>query len=54
MCVGTTVITCVICMSDCDCKQALVALRLYKAMAREAEQDDLEVDVASAIMCYAE
>ena len=31
-----------------------MALRLYKSMAREAEQDDLEVDVASEIMCYAQ
>jgi len=32
--------------------QALVALRLYKSMAREAE--DLEVDVASEVTCYAQ
>ena len=34
--------------------QALLALRLYKSMARESEQDDLEVDVSSEIMCYAQ
>jgi len=31
-----------------------VALRLYKSMAREAEQDHLEVDVASEITAYAQ
>ena len=31
-----------------------MALRLYKSMAHEAEQDHLEVDVASEITCYAQ
>ena len=32
--------------------QALVAFKLYKSMAHEAEDDDLEVDVANEIRRY--
>ena len=34
--------------------QALLACKLYKAMAHEADQDDLEVDISDELRKYAE
>lgn len=33
--------------------QALVAFKLYKSMARESEDDDMEADCANDLLAYA-
>ena len=38
---------------DCILFQALMACKLYRAMAHEAAQDDLEVDISDELRSYA-
>ena len=43
-----TIVTCVVC-----CCQALMACKLYRGMAHEADQDDLEIEIPDEIRNYA-
>lgn len=43
-------------LSEINCcfqLKALMACKLYKAMAHEADQDDLEVDISDELRAYA-